>query len=109
MSVSRALKRRVRDALLPLGFVALCGYFAWHAKHGDFGLLAREKREVQLVEARAALERATREYDAVKRKVDGMRGDKLDRDQLDERARALLNMVGKDEVIVPYEAGRRLY
>jgi len=109
MSAGRALKRRVRDALLPLGFVALCGYFAWHAKHGEFGLLARERREAQLVEARAALERVQREREAMERKVAGMRGDKLDRDQLDERARALLNMVGKDEVIIPYEPGRRLY
>ena len=38
-----------------------------------------------------------------------LRGDRIDRDQLDERARTLLNLVGKDEIVIPYEPGRRLY
>jgi cell division protein FtsB len=109
MSFGRALKRRVRDALLPLGFVLLCGYFAWHAKHGDFGLLARERRVAELAEAHAALDRARAERAALERKVAGLRGDEIDRDQLDERARTLLNLVGKDELVVPYEPGKRLY
>jgi cell division protein FtsB len=109
MSFGRALKRRVRDALLPLGFVALCGYFAWHSQHGDFGLLARERRVAEIADARATLERAQAERVAMERKVSGLRGEKIDRDQLDERARTLLNLIGKDELVVPYEAGKRLY
>jgi hypothetical protein len=38
-----------------------------------------------------------------------MRSDNLDRDQLDERARALHNLVERDELIVPYDQGKRLY
>jgi len=109
MSFGRALKRRVRDALLPLGFVLLCGYFAWHSKHGDFGLLARERRVEEIAQARLALVRAQSDRDAMERKVAGLRGEKIDRDQLDERARTLLNLVGKDELVVPYEPGKRLY
>ena len=108
MSFGRMLKRRVRDALPPLGFALLCGYFAWHSLHGDFGLMAREKRLADIAEAREILARAEAERDALERRVEGMRTARLDRDQLDERARALLNMVGRDEIVVPYAPDRRL-
>ena len=58
MSFGREVKRRVRDALPPLGFAALCGYFAWHSVHGDYGLLAREQRLEDIAAARAVLARA---------------------------------------------------
>ncbi|WP_135467981.1 FtsB family cell division protein [Crenalkalicoccus roseus] len=109
MSFGRALKRRARDALPPLCFALLCGYFAWHAVHGDYGLQARERRLADIAEARAILARAEAERDALERRVSGLRGAELDRDQLEERARALLNMVGRDELVIPYEPGRRLH
>jgi cell division protein FtsB len=77
--------------------------------HGDFGLEARERRLGEIEQARQILARVTTDREALERRVDGMRNQQLDRDQLDERARALLNMVGKDELVVPYEPGRRLY
>jgi len=105
----REAKRRAKAAVLPLLFVALCGYFAWHATHGERGLIARERREAQVVAARAELARAEAERDAMERRVAGMRGERLDRDQLDERARGLLNLLGRDEIAVPYGPGRRLF
>lgn len=104
-----ALKRRLRDALLPLLFVAFSAYFAWHSVHGELGLNAREARLLDIAQARDVLARVQADRDAMERRVEGMRGDTLDRDQLDERARTLLNLVGKDELVIPYEAGRRLY
>ena len=109
MSFGRALKRRLRDALLPLGFIALCGYFAWHSVHGDFGMLAREKRLEDIAQARQGLARAESERDAMERRVNGLRSERIDRDQLDERARTLLNLVGRDEIVIPYDPGKRLY
>ncbi|MDO9708463.1 FtsB family cell division protein [Paracraurococcus lichenis] len=109
MSFGRALKRRVRDAMLPVAFAALCGYFAWHSQHGDFGLEARDRKLADIAQARDALTKAEAERDAMERRVAGLRGDRIDRDQLDERARALLNLVGKDELVIPYEPGKRLY
>lgn len=109
MSLRQVLKRRARDALPPLGFIALCGYFAWHSVHGDFGLLARDRRLEEIAAARVVLARVQGERDALERRVGGLRGDRLDRDQLDERARTLLNLVSRDEIVIPYEAGKRLY
>ena len=109
MSLGRALKRRVRDAVLPLGFIALCGYFAWHSVHGDYGTVARERRQAEIDTAKSVLARAEAERDAMERRVNGLRGERIDRDQLDERARTLLNLVGKDEIVIPYDPGQRLY
>lgn len=108
MSFAAGVKRRMRSAIAPLGFLALCGYFAWHAVHGDYGLQARERRLAEIAQAQAMLARAEAERDALERKVAGLRGGLIDRDQLDERARTLLNLVGRDELVIPYE-GRRLH
>lgn len=108
-SFGRAVKRRVKGALPPLGFTALCVYFGWHSIHGDFGTIAREKRLQDIAAARAVLERVEAERDAMEKRVSGLRGERIDRDQLDERARTLLNLVGKDEIVIPYEPGKRLF
>jgi cell division protein FtsB len=109
MSLGREMKRRVRDALPPLFFAALCGYFAWHSVHGNYGLMAREAKLQDIAQARTVLARAEAERDAMERRIAGLRGERIDRDQLDERARMLLNLVGKDELVIPYEPGKRLF
>ncbi|NKC30393.1 septum formation initiator family protein [Roseomonas sp. BU-1] len=101
--------RRVRAAALPALFLATSGYFVWHAVHGERGLIARDQRQAQIAEARQELARVQTELEAVERRVQGLRGDRLDRDQLDERARQLLNLVDKDEIVVPYARERRLF
>ncbi|WP_372623041.1 FtsB family cell division protein [Falsiroseomonas sp.] len=95
--------------MLPMLFLACCGYFVWHAIHGERGLIARDQREQQIAEALVERARVQGDLAAMERRVDGLRGDLLDRDQLDERARQLLNLVGRDEVVVPYGPERRLF
>jgi cell division protein FtsB len=109
MALLSTSKRLLKGVLVPALFLAVSGYFAWHAVHGERGLMARDKRQADIVSARAELTRAETERGAMERRVAGLRGDRLDRDQLEERARSLLNMVGRDEVIVPYGPERRLY
>ena len=109
MPLVNALKRGLAAMALPTFFLALAGYFVWHAMHGDRGLMAREVRTREITAARAELRRAEGERDSMERRVLGLRGNELDRDQLDERARALLNMLGRDEIVVPYGPDRRLF
>jgi cell division protein FtsB len=104
-----SLSRGLRALILPVVFIAVGGYFIWHAVHGERGLIAREQRQQQIADARAELERARAEQHAMERRVQALRGDRLDRDQLDERARQLLNMVGRDEIVVPYGPTGRLF
>lgn len=101
--------RRLRAAVLPVLFLSASFYFVWHAVHGERGLLTREARVAQLAEARGERERVQVELAAMERRVEGLRGNRLDRDQLDERARQLLNMVGAHEVVLPYGPDRRLF
>ena len=101
--------RRLRAAVLPVLFLACCGYFVWHAVHGERGLIARDQRIQQIADAAAERDRAQGDLAAMERRVQGLRGDRLDRDQLDERARQLLNMVGRDEIVIPYGPERRLF
>lgn len=107
--VAAWIGRRLRAAALPMLFLACCGYFVWHAIHGERGLIADEQRIAQIAEARAESDRVHRDLTAMERRVAGLRGEQLDRDQLDERARQLLNMLGRDEVVVPYGPDRRLF
>lgn len=109
MALLSTFKRILKGILVPSVFLAVSGYFAWHAVNGERGLMARERRQADIVAARAELTRAEAERDAMERRVAGLRGERLDRDQLEERARSLLNMVGRDEVIIPYGPDRRLY
>lgn len=105
----RFVKQVLQAIAVPCLFLALTGYAGWHVVHGERGLIAKEERIAQIGAARAELARAEAERDAMERRVAGLRGDRIDRDQLDERARALLNMVGRDELVVPYGPERRLY
>lgn len=108
-SVRGWIARRLRDAVLPLLFLGCCGYFVWHAIHGERGLLARDDRAERITMALAERDRAQAELAAMERRVQGLRGDRLDRDQLEERARQLLNMIGRDEMVMPYGPERRLF
>jgi len=109
MPLLRFIKRIFNALALPVVFLAVSGYFVWHAAHGERGLIAREHRIADIAAARTELARAEADRDAIERRVTGLRSDRLDRDQLDERARALLNMAGRDEIVVPYPQDRRLY
>jgi cell division protein FtsB len=95
--------------MLPVLFLACCGYFAWHAVRGERGLVAMEQRERDIAEATAERERVMAELAAMERRVNGLRGERLDRDQIEERARQLLNMVGRHEIVVPYGPEARLF
>jgi len=106
----RAIKRMIQVLWLPLIFAGLIWHFAWYAVHGPrVGSLAREAKTAEIAAAKIVLAQAENERDSMERKVAGLRGDRIDRDQLDERARALLNMVDKNELVVPYGPNRRLF
>ena len=106
----RTIKRMIQVLWLPLVFAGLIWHFAWYAVHGPrVGSLAREAKATEIAAAKVTLAEVETERDTMERKVAGLRGDRIDRDQLDERARSLLNMVGKDELVVPYGSGQRLF
>ncbi len=109
MAIAVGLKRRLRAAVPPLIFMALTGYFGWNATSGDRGLKAYAARQDMLRIAESDLAQAEAERDAWDRRVAGLHNAHLDRDTLDERARAMLNLTDPADIVVPYPAKDRLF
>jgi cell division protein FtsB len=108
-SVGRWMGRAVKALLAPALLLGLSGFFVWHAQHGERGLMTYQALEIELAEARRALAAAREEREAAERRVNALRGQQLDRDQLEERARAMLNLTHPQEIVIPYPPGQRLF
>lgn len=100
MNILAEIRKRTRLVAGPILGVSLVGYFAYHLVQGDRGLVAWLRLNHQLQEARATLEATKAERDALDRRVALLRPEHLDRDMLDERARATLNVVGPNEIVI---------
>jgi cell division protein FtsB len=109
MNFGRWLIRMLKLLVPPVILASIAAFFVWHASHGDRGLIAREQRLAEIAAARLERDRATAEREAAERRVNAMRGDKLDPDQLEERARAMLNLTTREEIVIPYPPGQRLF
>jgi cell division protein FtsB len=109
MSFGRELKRRARGAVAPVIFLAVTGYFCWNAVQGAHGLKSYASQQLVLKQAQADLAVVQADRDAWLRRVHGLESDHLDRDMLDERARALLNLANPNDIIVQYPVKDRLY
>lgn len=109
MRIGRWMGRVAGALAAPALLFALAGFFVWHATHGERGLAAREQRLIALDAARLALAEAAAEREAAERRVNALRGEALDRDTLEERARSMLNLTTREEIVIPYPPGQRLY
>ena len=77
-----------------------CAYFAQHAMSGPNGWEARTVRLAENAALRTKLAELTRERERVSRRTQLLDGVQIDRDMLDERARALLGYARPDEIVV---------
>lgn len=93
-------RRRIRFVVGPLVGLSLIGYFGYHLVEGDRGLVAWMRLTQQIREAKAELDAARGEREALDRRVSLLRPEHLDRDMLDERARATLNYAGPNDVVI---------
>jgi cell division protein FtsB len=102
-------KRRMRGAVAPLVFLALTGYFVLNAIEGPHGLLAYAKDQTALAAARQELKQVMQVRDRWETEVAALRTDHLDADALDERSRAMLNLVNPADIVVMYAPGQKLF
>ncbi len=109
MSFARSVRRKVSWAIAPAVFLALFAYFVWNVTQGDRGLRSFAQREDLLRQAKAEQLQAERERDAWERRVAALQSQHIDRDALDERVRAMLNLADPNDVIVAYKPGERLF
>lgn len=88
-------RTRLRAVLTALGLYTVAaliiGYFGLSAYTGAHGLKAKENLAQQQASLMSDIERARAERKEWEQRVSLLRGDNLDPDMLDERARAMLN------------------
>ncbi len=89
-----------RRALGPLLCVLIMFYLGFHAVSGERGLFAlfKETRRLEQLTAQLSDIRSNREQ--MEKKIKLMSNASLDLDMLDERARTVLGLAGKDEVVL---------
>ena len=100
MVLLRELRRRARFVVVPILGTVLTGYFAYHLVEGDRGLIAWLRLTEEIHAEKANLAKVSAERAALDLKVANLRPDHLDPDLLDERVRAVLNLVAPDEVVI---------
>ena len=104
MTLIKLLRRRpparVRRMAGPAIAMLLFGYFVFHAVQGERGMaaIARLRGDVRTAETELAAARAERLR--LEGDVNLLRAQSLDPDLLEERARAVLNYIHPDEVII---------
>jgi cell division protein FtsB len=100
MMVLQEIKRRAGLIAGPVLGVSLMCYFGYHLVQGERGLLAwlRLTQEIKL--AKTQLAQLDGEREALDRRVSLLRPEHLDRDMLDEQARATLNLAGPHEIVI---------
>jgi cell division protein FtsB len=91
---------QLKHLAFPLAALALAGYFAYHLSEGDHGLTARTDLEKRVGVLKGELEGLAVVRQRLERDVGLMRAESLDPDMLDERARAILNLAGEDDLVV---------
>ena len=103
MTLGRTIKRKAKAAIAPAIFLSLVAYFGWNATHGDHGLEAYAQRQGLLKQAQDDLAQALADRDAWQIRVSALRSDHIDPDMLDERVRAMLNLVDPTDIVVPVD------
>ena len=109
MGLWRAIKRRLRAAVIPTVFLGVTAYFCSNATQGELGLRTYAKRQQDLVMAQLGLTRAQAEQAFWEHRVAALQTTHIDADALDERARATMNLSDPSDVVLPYPPNERLF
>jgi cell division protein FtsB len=85
---------------MPLITAAFLSYFGFHAFNGYYGIWAMDRLEGETKRLAPELETLKRERTEFERRVVLLRTDNLDADIVDVEARAALNRLRPDEVVI---------
>lgn len=100
MQTGQRLRRLFARAVLPLVTLGACAYFGHHATTGPNGWDARATRLEKLATTRAELQALVETREELVRRAALLNGTEIERDVLDEHARAALGLARSDEVVV---------
>lgn len=76
-------------------------FFALNAWTGERGLMARQEHKTRIAQLSRQLDELVIERTALERRVNAISYDAVDRDLLEERARAVLNLGHRNDVVIP--------
>lgn len=97
-------RRRLKSILAVTGLYMMAGlmisYFWFHAYSGNRGLRAKEAIDAQMAELSTELTQLKAERQQWEKRVALLRSDEIDPDMLDEQARALLNYVHPNDLVM---------
>lgn len=98
------IQKRLRRTLYPLALYCISGiiggYFVWHALNGERGLRTKDEYERKIAALRAELSELKSEHALWEQRIAHFSGRVIDRDLLDEEARALLGRVHRNDLVV---------
>lgn len=100
MALVHEIRRRARQVAPQALFACTLAYFVYHAVHGDRGVMAWLKLKDELAQARAEQAELAAQRADLEHRVGLLRGNPMDADLLDERARLLLNYGHPDELTI---------
>lgn len=104
MTTRQRKRSKLRWLILPLGSLAVMGYFGYHSFNGDYGIWSRERMEREAVGLEAELAQLKAQHQGMADKARLLSPKTLDPDMIDERARVNLNILGPDELIIDLAA-----
>jgi cell division protein FtsB len=94
------IRRRLRGAAAPALLIGAALYLGYHTVHGERGLLAWMRTKDEVANLRVELAAARTERAQLENRVKRLRPDSLDADLLEERARAVLNLGHRDDLVI---------
>jgi len=94
------LGKVLRRVSVPALGLAVVGYFAYYAVHGDRGLVAMKRLKVEIAQAEQTLAEVQATRERMDQRARLLRSDHLDPDMLEERARKMLNVARPQDVII---------
>lgn len=100
MATRQRKKSALKPLILPLVAIAMGGYFVWHGFYGDNGILARKELDKRADALANEFKLAEHGRKDIERRVKLLRSGAIDRDMLDERARASLGYAHSHDVVI---------
>ena len=106
MVLIREARKRARHIIVPVFAAAIAGYFLYHTVQGERGAFAYAKLSEQVREAEIRLAGIKSRRETLETDVRLLRPDSLDLDLLEERARAVLNLIDDDDILIHQQPAR---
>lgn len=100
MATLRKFSRFMLSLALPVALLAVLWFFSLQIFTGNYGHIALEKTEREFAAKEREIAGLAEQEAALRKRNAGLRADALDLDLLDERARDVLGMIGREEVFL---------